>query len=240
MSAVLEIRGVSVERGGRPVTSEVDIAVGAGAITALVGPNGAGKSSLVAAIAGEAAYEGIIAFDGAPLAGRMPDAIRRAGIAAVPEGHRILAGMSVADNLAAAAAGFVRSERSERIAEALAALPELERLLDRRGGLLSGGEQQMVAVAQALVARPRVLVIDELSLGLAPLIVDRLIRVLVELADAGTAVLLIEQFTVKALAVATEAYVLSGGQVRFAGAAQTLSGDPSILQAAYLATTAIS
>ena len=229
---------VSVLRDGLPVTHDVSFEIPAGAITALIGPNGAGKSSLVLAASGRLEARGSITIDGMELVGGRSDAIRRAGVAAVPEGHHVLTGLTVADNLAAAASSFHRREAAGRIESVLDVLPALRGLLDRRAGNLSGGQQQMVAIGQGLVCRPRALLIDELSLGLAPVIVDGLLRVLDGLARSGAAVLLIEQFTAKALEFASTAHVISGGRLTFSGDARTLNEQPHIVRDAYLGTAA--
>jgi len=230
----LIVDALTVHRGELPVVRNVSLTVPAGEITALIGLNGAGKSSLVLALAGVLAATGSVRTGDRELLGHRPEVTRGHGVACVPEGHALLTGLSVQDNLAAAAPTFPRAETAGRIDEVLTTFPQLTALLDRRAGLLSGGEQQMVAIGQALVCRPQVLVIDEMSLGLAPIIVDRLLRVLGALAADGIAVLLIEQFTDKVLAVATTAHVMSGGVVAFRGPAATLASSPEIIHAAYL------
>ena len=229
---------VSVLRDGHPVTHDVSFEVPAGVVTALIGPNGAGKSSLVLAASGRLGARGSIMIGGMELVGGRSDAIRRAGVAAVPEGHRVLTGLTVADNLAAAASSFPKREAAERVASVLDVFPELVALLDRRAANLSGGQQQMVAVGQGLACRPRALLVDELSLGLAPVVVDRLLRVLAGLAETGTAVLLIEQFTAKALEFASSAHVISGGRLTYSGDAEALKAQPDIVRDAYLGTAA--
>jgi len=230
----LAFENVAVLRNGLEVTHDVTFSVPAGQVTALIGPNGAGKSSLVLAASGGVESNGSIRFGDTELIGRPSDEIRRLGVAAVPEGHHILAGMSVADNLAAAASSFPRDEINDRVDEALTVLPELKRVINQMGGTLSGGQQQMVAFGQGLVCRPRAFIVDELSLGLAPIVVDRLLKVLSLLAETGTAVLLIEQFTAKALAIATSAHVISSGRLSYSGGVRPLLEDPDIIHSAYL------
>jgi branched-chain amino acid transport system ATP-binding protein len=234
----LTIEELTVRRGDMSVVRAASLTVPAGEITALLGPNGAGKSSLVLALAGALPAVGTVRFGEHELLGQRPDVIRRHGVACVPEGHALLCGLSVRDNLAAAATCFPRREVAGRIDEVLSTFPELDCLLDRRAGLLSGGEQQMVAIGQALVCRPQVLVIDEMSMGLAPIVVDRLLRVLAGLAASGIAVLLIEQFTDKALAVASSAHVMSGGVMTFSGRAAALAASRDIIHSAYLGVRA--
>jgi len=212
-----------------------DLDVAAGEIVALLGPNGAGKSSIVLALAGAIARrQGSVRVDGAVLEGLSPDAVRRAGLAIVPEGHHLLGSLSVHDNLRAAAMVLPAAEVEPAIARVLAIFPELEAKLAQPGRSLSGGQKQMVCMAQALLARPKVLVVDELSLGLAPLVVRRLAEVVRLAAADGVAVLLIEQFTTLALTLAARACVLQRGRTVWSGAAQTLREQPDILHGSYL------
>ncbi|WCB95273.1 High-affinity branched-chain amino acid transport ATP-binding protein LivF [Baekduia alba] len=239
MTPGLTIADARVRRGRREVLHGVSLTIEPGAVTALLGPNGAGKSSLVALLGGLlSSSTGDVALDGRSLRGLTPDRIRAAGLAIVPEGHRVLAELTVEDNLRAGLAAVRRRDQRERIDAVLERLPELGERLGQRAGSLSGGQQQMLAVAQALAARPRYLVVDELSLGLAPAVVRRLAQVLVDLAGTGVGVLLIEQFTSLALEVSTNAYVLQGGRVTLAGTAAALREDRAALADAYLAAPA--
>jgi branched-chain amino acid transport system ATP-binding protein len=165
---------------------------------------------------------------------KRPERIRAAGVAVVPEGRRLLPNLTVEDNLRVATYSLSRDERKARIADALDLFPRLAERQDQPGRLLSGGEQQMLVLAQALVARPRVVIVDELSLGLAPIIVKSLVPTLEEVARSGAGILLIEQFAHVALALAQTAYVLEGGRVRYHGAASELKYQPEVLQSAYL------
>jgi branched-chain amino acid transport system ATP-binding protein len=233
---MLSIHELVVQRGGKTVLHGVGIDIAPGQITALVGANGAGKSTLVMALAGALPItSGRIELEGRALHGRRPEAVRAAGVAVVPEGHRVLGDLSVRDNLRAAATAWPTSKVQSEIDRVLAVLPELEDKLDALGRSLSGGQKQMVCVAQALIARPRYLALDELSLGLAPTVVKRLIAVVQQVAAEGVGVLLIEQFTTVALAVSQQAYVFERGRVAFGGAAQTLREQPEILHSSYLA-----
>lgn len=232
----LTVGNLLVRRGNKAVADDLSITVEAGSITALLGPNGAGKSSLVLALAGALPVErGTVSIDGVTLTGRSPEAIRRAGLAAVPEGHRVLAGLSVDDNLRAA--GFSHSPGALRpiLDEVYATFPELAERRPQRAGSMSGGQQQMLAIGQALVAKPTFVLIDEMSLGLAPLIVKRLMGVLDTLAASGVGVLLIEQFTHLALQHANRAYVMNRGRIVFEGLAEEIRSRPEILHQAYLA-----
>lgn len=233
---MLNVEDLVLHRGGKPVLHGIGLKVPPGEITALVGANGAGKSSTVLAMAGVLpAMAGRIALDGEPLSGLRPEAVRRRGVAVVPEGHRVLGGLSVLDNLRAAATMHRPAQAQAAIDAALDTFPELQPRLDSLGRSLSGGQKQMVCIAQALVARPRYLLIDELSLGLAPMVVKRLAEVVQAVARQGTGVLLIEQFTTLALAVSRHAYVLERGRVAYAGEAADLAQRPDILHGSYLA-----
>lgn len=232
---MLEVRQLHVSRGGKAVVHGFELDVAAGEIVALLGPNGAGKSSIVQALAGAIARRhGSVRVDGAALEGLSPDAVRRAGLAIVPEGHHLLGSLSVHDNLRAAAMVLPAAGVEPAIARVLAIFPELEAKLAQPGRSLSGGQKQMVCMAQALLARPKVLVVDELSLGLAPLVVRRLAEVVRRAAADGAGVLLIEQFTTLALTLATRACVLQRGRTVWSGAARTLRDQPEILHGSYL------
>jgi branched-chain amino acid transport system ATP-binding protein len=224
-----------VERGGRAVVRDVSIEIPAGEVTALLGPNGAGKSSLVLAVGGVLKLlTGSVRLDGADLANRRPERIRRAGIAIVPEGRRLLPDLTVEDNIGVACYALTGEQGKAGRAWALEVFPELGRRLSARARTLSGGEQQMLVLAQALVSRPRYVLIDELSLGLAPVIVNRLIPRIRSFAESGIGVLLIEQFATVALGLANHAYVMEGGRLRFSGQAGELQEKPELLRSAYL------
>ena len=233
----LTVTNLFVTRGGRPVLRDVSISVPPGEITALLGANGAGKSTLVLSIAGVLpALRGNVSCDGVRLVGRSPDAVRRQGVALVLEGHPILTGLSVRDNLAAAALMHPRREADREIEAALDIFPELRDRLSVAAQNLSGGQKQMVVIAQGMISRPRYLLIDELSFGLAPSIVGRLAETIQIIARRGVGILLIEQFTTLALTLAKSALVLERGELVFSGAAEELRRRPEILHGAYLAT----
>ena len=233
--AVLGLRGLTVERGGRAVVRDVSIDIPAGEVTALLGPNGAGKSSLVLAVGGVLRPQaGSVVLDGREFAGRRPERIRRAGIAIVPEGRRLLSELTVDDNIGVATYALSREAAQAGRTRALELFPELARRLSARARTLSGGEQQMLVLAQAIISAPRYLLIDELSLGLAPVIVNRLVPTIREIAAAGIGVLLIEQFAAVALGLATTAFVIEGGRIRYAGPASELRDHPERLRSAYL------
>jgi branched-chain amino acid transport system ATP-binding protein len=233
MSLVIE--NVDVLRAGRPVVREVSLEAPAGEITALLGPNGAGKSSLSLAISGLLrSATGSVKVDGTEVLGLRPELVRSSGVSVVPEGRRLLRQLSVKENLKVATFGIKGAHADAALADTLQLFPELEKRLDQPASALSGGEQQMLVLAQALVSQPKVLLIDELSLGLAPIVVKRLLPIVVEVASRGVAVLLIEQFAHVALANATRAYMMEGSKIRYSGTAQELKSNPEMLHSAYL------
>ena len=230
----LVLDGLCVSRG-RPVVQDVSLEIPAHGITALLGPNGAGKSSLVLAVGGVLRpTAGRVLVGDSELTRRRPEVIRSAGVAIVPEGRRLLGELSVEDNLRVATYALGRAQAREGIDYALELFPSLERRWNASARSLSGGEQQMVVLAQALVSHPRFILVDELSLGLAPVVVKRLIPTLQTVAESGVGILLIEQFANVALGVAETAYVLEGGRIRDHGTAQELREQPERLHSAYL------
>jgi branched-chain amino acid transport system ATP-binding protein len=232
---VLTLENLTVARGGRAVVRDVSLRIDPGEVTALLGPNGAGKSSLVLAVSGVLRPEsGSVKLNGTDLSHRRPEKIRAAGVAVVPEGRRLLSELSVEDNLRVATYSLSRGEADRGVKYALEMFPELKPRLGTRSRSLSGGEQQMLVLAQALVSKPKFVLIDELSLGLAPVVIKRLIPTIEKLAAEGIGVLLIEQFATIALGMANEAYVMGGGQIRFSGTASELKKNPELLQSAYL------
>ncbi len=234
----LEVEELTVRRGNKIVVDKLSLRVQAGKITALLGPNGAGKSSLVLALAGALPIvSGRLRIGGREFQGIPSDEVRRRGIAAVPEGHQVLAGLSVEDNLRAAASMLNRDALADGLRRTYEVFPELHERRQQLAGTLSGGEQQMVALGHALVTNPSFVLIDEMSLGLAPIIVRRLMGVVGDLARRGVGILLIEQFTHLALNLADQAYVMSRARIRFDGEPQTLKADPALLHAAYLVGT---
>jgi branched-chain amino acid transport system ATP-binding protein len=225
--AVLEARRLTVGYGPMPVIRELNLVVRRGEIVALLGVNGAGKTTTVRALAGELRpTAGEVWFNGVPTKAPLH---RRAksGMRLITEERSVFMSLSAADNL--------RLGGQER-SRCLELFPELEPLLSRRAGLLSGGEQQMLTLARALAADPVVLLADELSLGLAPLIVERLLSAVRAAADRGTAVLLVEQQVRNALEVADRAIVLSGGRVALEGPTSELRGRIGEIEQTYLAT----
>ena len=235
---VLKLSGLVVSRGGRDVVRDVSLDIPPGEVTALLGPNGAGKSSMVLAVGGILPMRaGSVTIGDRELAGRRPEKIRHVGLAIVPEGRRLLPDLTVEENLKVATYALKGKAADEGRAHALELFPELRKRLSTQTGSLSGGEQQMVVLAQALVSTPRFVIIDELSLGLAPVVVQRLIPTIREVADSGIGVLLIEQFATVALGLSNRAYVMEGGRIQYSGSAKELRDDPSRLHSAYLLRT---
>jgi branched-chain amino acid transport system ATP-binding protein len=236
MNSGLAAVGVSVERSGKPIIHGVDIEIASGKITALLGANGAGKSSLVLSMAGALPLSGgKVVLDGRPINGMRPENVRRLGVVAVPEGHRVLTELTVDENLRVAGTALNSRDLDEAVERALDTFPELKPRLDTRAGALSGGQQQMLVLGQAIVSRPRYILADELSFGLAPVVVARLVPVLEAFAASGIGVLLIEQFTHIALRISHHAYVMERGRFCFSGAPEALLKNPDILHSAYLA-----
>lgn len=212
--SLLDVRNLEAGYGKIGVLHKATLRIEAGEIVTLLGPNGAGKSTLLKALSGLLPWTGGDAsFDGVPLRGRDPRECARAGLVHVVEGHRIFTQLSVADNLSLAAYDVPKAERVQRVDEALALFPEIAAKRAERGGALSGGQQQMLVVAQGLVRRPRLLMLDEPSAGLSPVLVDRVFGVLARLRAGGTAVLLVEQLVEKALAAADRAYAMTQGRI---------------------------
>ncbi|MBX4949863.1 ABC transporter ATP-binding protein [Rhizobium binae] len=238
MSGISEVsvENLVVERGGKCVIHNISFSVAAGKVTTLLGANGAGKSSTVMAMAGVLPRGGAVRLGDIALEGFAPDRIRRAGLALVPEGHRVLGQLSVEDNILVAALDPSAAARWQGLERAYEIFPELAERRRQSASELSGGQKQMVAMAQAFVAKPRFMIVDELSLGLAPAVVKRLAEALKIAAAGGIGVLLIEQFANLALELADKALVLERGRLVFDGPAATLKAQPDILHGAYLAS----
>ena len=211
---VLQIQGLHSHYGPIQALHGIDIEVREGQLVALVGANGAGKTTLLRAISGLLPVNaGSLRFAGSDLRGADPRTAARAGLVHVIEGHRVFTQVSVTDNLLLAGYDLPRRERLARVEEALSFFPEIAAKRQERAGALSGGQQQMLAVAQGLVRRPRLLMLDEPSAGLSPVLVDRVLSVVSALQAKGTAVLLVEQLIEKALAVSDRVYALAQGNI---------------------------
>jgi branched-chain amino acid transport system ATP-binding protein len=231
----LRFEDLCVARAGRRVLHDVSLTIPPGEITTLLGPNGAGKSSLVLAVGGVLKVNsGRVLLGDEDLTRCRPEYVRGRGVAIVPEGRRLLPGLTVEENLRVATYALSKEDAKSGIARALELFPELEKRWSITCRSLSGGEQQMVVLAQALVSHPRVILVDELSLGLAPVVVKRLAPVLQAIAASGAGILLIEQFAHIALGLANKAYVLEGGRIRYEGTAKELTEQPDLLRSAYL------
>jgi benzaldehyde dehydrogenase (NAD) len=232
MSAALSVRGLSAGYGGIRVLNGIDLEVGAGRLTAIVGPNGAGKTTLLKALSGLIPRQGEVIFDGAPLPSQAAAIVSR-GLGHVPEGRQLFPQMTVRENLELGAWLLAKHEREARIAQVLELFPKLAERHAQFAGTMSGGEQQMLAVGRALMGRPRLLMLDEPSLGLAPKMVDELWGIVQRIRDEGVTVLLVEQNVAKALAIAEDAYVIERGGVALKGPAKELLGSQRI-RTAYL------
>jgi branched-chain amino acid transport system ATP-binding protein len=231
----LRIEGLRVSRGGHPVLHGISLDIPTGAVTTLLGPNGAGKSTMVLAVGGVLRpTSGSVTLNGTALTRLRPERIRKAGVAIVPEGRRLLHDLTVEDNLRVATYSLSREDARRGIEYATKLFPLLEARRHAVARTLSGGEQQMVVLAQALVSRPKFMLVDELSLGLAPVVVQRLMPAVENVAADGVGVLLIEQFVHVALALAESAYVIENGRIVHHGTARELREHPERLHSAYL------
>jgi branched-chain amino acid transport system ATP-binding protein len=235
--ALLETRGLRTGYGRLPVVFNVDLEVGEGEIVALLGANGAGKTTTLRALSGMLPLMGgEIELDGKSLKGRSADKIARAGIVHIPQGRGIFPNLRVEETLrlAGAMAGLRRTEVDNRVDDMYGLFERLHERRTQLAGTLSGGEQQMLAIARGLIMKPRVLLIDEMSQGLAPAIVKSLFNLVRSLPAQGVSVLIVEQFVTHALDVATRAYVLEKGEVAFSGPAAKLAKDEDFVKGSYL------
>ena len=233
--AMLEIRDLEVNYGAINAIKKISFDVNQGEVIALIGANGAGKTTTLHTITGLLkAKSGSVMFDGKELTRMPPHKIVEMGMAHVPEGRRVFADMSVYENLLLGA--YTRKDKAE-IAESLAGVykrfPRLEERKGQRAGTLSGGEQQMLAMGRALMSRPRIILMDEPSMGLSPIFVNEIFDIIREVSESGTTVLLVEQNAKKALSIADRAYVLETGSITMDGKAEDLLNDEAV-QKAYL------
>jgi branched-chain amino acid transport system ATP-binding protein len=237
---LLEVSGLRAGYGRLPVVFGIELTVEEGEIVALLGLNGAGKTTTLRAISGMIpVMEGTVRFGGDDITGQSAERITRRGLLHVPEGRGIFPNLRVDESLrlAAALAKLDAAEVTRRVEEAYTTFPSLERRRTQAAGTLSGGEQQMLALARALIWRPRLLMVDEMSQGLAPAIVDRLFEIVGAFRDNGTALILVEQFVTRALAVADRAYVVEKGEIGYSGTAAALAADEEFVRSSYLGDT---
>ena len=231
---LLSVARLESGHGKIRVLHGIDLHVSAGEVVALLGPNGAGKTTLLRALSGLLPVNsGDVHFGGRDIANATPRQTAREGLVHVIEGHRVFTQLSVTDNLLLAAYDLPRGERAARLEQALSFFPEIAEKRHERGGALSGGQQQMLTVAQGLIRRPRLLMLDEPSAGLSPVLVDRVLDVIARLRGNGTAVLLVEQLLEKALAAADRVYALVQGHIVL----EARTGEPDLpqrLERAYL------
>jgi len=230
--ALLEVRNLTAGFGAAPVLFEVGLDLEPGELVALIGANGAGKSTLLGALSGLVQiFEGEVRFNGRTIKAMRPEMIVAVGLAHVPQGRRLFGTMTVERNLLLGA--YRRHDRQIRddLQRILQYFPALADKLARDAGTLSGGEQQMVAIGRGLMARPKLLMIDEPSLGLAPKVVDRVMEIVKTINQDGTAVLLVEQDVVLALEIADRGYVLENGRITMSGRADELRRDPAVRKA---------
>ena len=232
MTALLEVTDLHVAYGKVEAVRGISLSVPEGGVVAIVGPNGAGKSSMMNALAGALPASGEVRYAGRSLAGLAVEDRVAAGLCLVPERRELFADMTVADNLELGAF-LARSHRRDNLDWVLTVFPRLRERLQQKAGTLSGGEQQMLALGRALLSAPRLLMLDEPSLGLAPLIVREIFRVVRQLRERGVALLIVEQNARVALQVADHAYVIENGSVALSGPAGELARDPRVA-AAYL------
>jgi branched-chain amino acid transport system ATP-binding protein len=231
---VLEVKALESRYGRIPALKGVDLAVSAGELVALVGANGAGKTTLLRAISGvQSAASGSVAFDGADITGASPARRVRLGIVRVPEGRQVFAPLSVEDNLRLGAYTRSAAEAAATIERVYAMFPALASRRAAAAGTLSGGQQQMLAIGRALMTRPRLLLLDEPSMGLAPRLVEEIFACITALRAADTAIFLVDQNARAALSIADRGYVLETGRVVLTGSGTGLLANESV-QAAYL------
>ena len=228
---MLEVRDLVAGYGGVPILRGLSLDVRPGEITAVLGANGVGKTTLNRAISGLVrASSGSITFDGARIDALSPAAIGAAGLFHVPEGRKIFPNLSVRENLELGSYRRARSNRATNLERAFDIFPRLRQRQGQFAGTLSGGEQQMLAIGRGLMAEPRLLIMDEPSLGLSPLLVDEMFALISRIAAEGLAVMLVEQNVVQSLDLAAHAYVLENGAIAMSGTAATLKHDPQLMK----------
>ena len=230
-AALLDVRGLHAGYGASEVLFGIELAVGAGEIVGVLGRNGMGKTTLVRSIMGLLRpSSGEIEFAGRPIAGLAPNRVARAGIALVPEGRQIFPNLSVLEHLTAFARPSPQGESRWTVERALELFPRLQDRLGHMGSQLSGGEQQMLAIARALVTNPRLLILDEATEGLAPLVREEIWRALGQLRSSGHAMIVIDKYVHRLVAVADRNVIIEKGRVAWRGTSTDLAGNPALWQ----------
>ncbi len=229
--SLLLVRGLEVHYGGIRAVKGIDLEVAEGELVCLIGANGAGKSSTLKAICGLVSRSGEVRYRGADTAATPVHALPRQGLVMVPEGRGIFAQLSVAENLAMGGYARGNADLAQDLARQYEMFPRLKERAAQTAGTLSGGEQQMLAIARALMARPKLLLLDEPSMGLAPMLVAKIFEIVREIARAGVTILLVEQNARLALEIASRGYVMESGLVTLADGAAKLLADPKVREA---------
>ena len=236
MATILDIQGLQVNYGIHEAVSGVDMQIEEGKITAIIGSNGAGKTTIINAISGMVPRKGTILYNGKPLPESASKVVSQ-GVVQVPEGRKIFAGLSVEENLRAGAYTVRGKKEIERLMkEQYEMFPRLDERRKQNAGTLSGGEQQMLAICRGLMGKPKVLMLDEPSLGLAPVVVNEVFRNIQRIKEAGITVILVEQTAKKSLSIADYAYVIENGRVVMSGTGKEMLENPEVA-AAYLGST---
>ena len=227
----IEVRDLWVSYGPVVAVHGIDLVLRPGSVDALIGPNGAGKTTTLRAIGGQKGYKGTVRLNGRDISHWKPYKIAAAGLGQVPQGRRMFPELTVTENLLLGGWGRPRAERAKSLAEVYEMFPRLDERKKQRTGSLSGGEQQMVAIGRALMRNPSVIVMDEPSLGLAPIVVKEVFDTIRRIRESGVSVLLVEQNAVQALEVSDYVYVLNGGRIAYEGPSEEASRELDLVHA---------